>query len=54
MNYVKRFQNAHALSIFVGNAYSEYQPMHTFLDNFNQGRKYSTQKTIHQTELNRE
>ena len=25
MNYVKRFQNAHALSISVGNSYSEDQ-----------------------------
>ena len=41
MNYIKRFQNAHALSISAENAYSEYQLMHTFLDNFHQGGKYS-------------
>ena len=37
MNYIKRFQNAEALSVSVVNLYSEYQMMHTFLDNFNQG-----------------
>ena len=40
INYIKRFQNAHALSVSVGNSYSEYQLMHTFLDNFHQGGKY--------------
>ena len=44
INYIKRFQNEHALSVSVGNSYSEYQLMHTFLDNFHQGRKYSAQK----------
>ena len=37
MDYIKIFQNAHALSISVGNSYSEDQLMHTFLDNFHQG-----------------
>ena len=37
MNYIKIFQNAYALSISVGNSYSEYQLVHTFLDNFHQG-----------------
>ena len=37
IKYIKRFQNAHALSVSVGNSYSEYQFMHTFLDNFHQG-----------------
>ena len=37
MNYIKRFQNEHALSISEGNFYSEDQLMHTFLDNFHQG-----------------
>ena len=37
MNYIKRFQNAHALSVSVGNNYSEDQLMHTFLDHFYQG-----------------
>ena len=39
INYIKRFQNAHALSVSVGNSYSEDQIMHTFLDNFHQGGK---------------
>ena len=29
INYIKRFQNAHAVSISVGNSYSEDQLMHT-------------------------
>ena len=33
INYIKIFQNAKALSISVGNSYSEYQSMHTFLEN---------------------
>ena len=28
INFIKRFQNAHALSISAGNIYSEYQHMH--------------------------
>ena len=39
INYIKRFQNAHALSVSVGNCYSEDQLMHTFLGNFHQGGK---------------
>ena len=39
INYIKRFQNAHALLVSVGNSYSEDQLMHTFLDNFHQGGK---------------
>ena len=42
MNYMTIFQNTHALSVSVGNFYSEDQLMHIFLDNFHQGRKYST------------
>ena len=34
INYIKRFQNAHALSVSVGNRYSEDQLMHTFLEFF--------------------
>ena len=41
INYIKMFKNAHALSVSVGNSYSEDQLMHTFLDNFYQGGKYS-------------
>ena len=43
INYIKRFQNAQALSVSVGNSYSEDQIMHTFLDNFQQSGKYSAQ-----------
>ena len=48
INYIKRFQNAHDLSVSVGNSYSEDQLMHTFLDNFHQGGKYSAQIASHQ------
>ena len=54
INYIKMFQNAHAVSVSVGNSYSEYQLMHTFLDNFHQGGKYSSQIAIHQADLRRE
>ena len=54
MNYIKRFQNAHALSVYVGNSYSEDQLMRTFLDNFHQGGKYSAQIASHQEKLRRE
>ena len=39
INYIKRFQNAQALSVSAGNRYSEDQIMHTFLDKFHQGGK---------------
>ena len=48
ISYTKRFQNAHALSVSVGNSYSEVQLMHTFLDNFEEGGKYSAQISSHQ------
>ena len=51
INYIKRFQNAHALSVSVGNSYSEDQLMHTFLDNFHLGGKYSAQIASHQADL---
>ena len=54
INYIKIFQNAHALSVSVENSYSEDQLMHTFLDNFHQGGKYSDQIASHQAELRRE
>ena len=54
MNYIKIFQNAHAFSFSIGNYYSEDQLMHTFLDNFHQGRKYSAQIASYQSELRRE
>ena len=54
INYIKRFQNAHDLSVSVGNSYFEDQLMHTFLNNFRQGGKYSVQIASHQVELRRE
>ena len=54
INYIKRFQNSQALSVSVGNRYSEDQIMHTFLDNFHQSGKYSAQLTRHQAEFRRE
>ena len=54
INYIKRFQKTHDLSVSVGNSYSEYQLMHTFLDNFQQGGKCSDQIASHQAELRRE
>ena len=53
-NYIKIFQNAHALSISVGNSYSEDQLMHTFLDNFHQCGKCSARIYSHQVELRRD
>ena len=54
INYIKRFQNAQAFSVSLGNSYSEDQIMHTFLDNFQQSGKYSAQLASHQAELRRE
>ena len=54
INYIKRFQNAQALSVSVGNSYSEDQIMHTFLDHFQQSGKYSAELASHQAELRRE
>ena len=54
IRYIKRFQNAHALSFLVVNSYSEDQLMHTFMDNFEEGGKYSAQIASHQAELRRE
>ena len=54
INYIKRFHNAQALSVSLGNSYSEDQIMHTFQDNFHQSGKYSAQLAIHQAELRRE
>ena len=53
MTYIKIFQNAQAISVSVGNSYPEDQLMHTFLDNFHQGGKYSAQIANHQAELSR-
>ena len=54
INYNKRFHNAQDFSVSVGNSYSEDQIMHTFLDNFHQGGRYSAQIESHQAELRRE
>ena len=54
INYIKRFQNAQALSVSVENSYSEDQIMHTVLDTFHQGGKYSAKLASHQAELRRE
>ena len=54
MNHIKRFKNAQALSVSVVNTYSEDQHMHTSLNNFHQGGKYSAQIDSHQEELRRE
>ena len=48
INYIKRFQNSQALSVSIGNSYSEEQIMHTFLYNFHQSGKYSAQLASHQ------
>ena len=48
MNYVKGLQNAHTLSISIGKSYSEDQLIHTFLDKFHLGGKYSAQMYSHQ------
>ena len=53
MNYINIFQNAQALSVSVGNTYSEDQLIHTFLDNFHQSGKYSAQIASNQAELRR-
>ena len=54
IKYIKRFKNAHALSVSLGKSYSEDQLMHTLLDNFHQDGKYSAQIARHQEELIRE
>ena len=54
INYIKRFHNAQALSVSVGNSYYEDQIMHTFLDNFHQSGKYSARLASHQAELRKE
>ena len=54
INYIKRFQNAHALSVLLENSYSEDQLVHKILDNFEEGGKYSAQIARHQAELKRE
>ena len=50
INYIKIFQNEHALSVSVGNNHSEDQLMKTFMDNFEQGGKYSAHIASHQAE----
>ena len=47
-NYIKRFHNANPLEFSVGHSYTEYQIIHTFLDNLQQGGKYSATIASHQ------
>ena len=54
MKYIKRFQNAQALSVSSGKSYSEDQLMHILLNSFHQGVKYTAQIAITQAELRRE
>ena len=54
INFIKKLQNTHALSVSVGNSYFDDKLMHTFLDKFRQGGKYSAQIASHQAELRRE
>ena len=54
ISYNNRFENAHALSVLVGSRYSDDQLMHTFLDKFEEGEKYSAQIASHQAESRRE
>ena len=54
MNCIKSFLNTQALSVSVGNSYSEYHFMHIFLNNFHKGGKYTEQIASHQVELRRE
>ena len=51
MHYINIFQHAQALSVSVGNNYSEDQLMHIFLENFHQGGKYSALLANHQGEF---
>ena len=41
------------MEISVGNSYSEYKLMHTFLEKLQQGGKYSAHIEIHHAELSR-
>ena len=54
MNYIKRLQHEQALSVSLGNTYSEDKLMHIFMDEFFQGGKYSAQIPSYQEELSRE
>ena len=54
LNDFRMNRHAQALIVSVGNSYAENQIMHTFLDNFHQSGKYSSQLASHQAELTRE
>ena len=54
INYIKIFHDAKALEISVGNIYTEYHLMHTFLYNFQKGVKCSYHIAIHQADMRRE
>ena len=46
INYIKIFQNSKAYEILVGNIYTEYLLIHTFLYNLQKDRKYSSHIVI--------
>ena len=54
INYMKIFQNSQALSVSVGNSYTEDHLMHIFLDNFHQGGTFTAHIASNQAELRRE
>ena len=51
INYIKIFHNAKALEISARSSYTEYQLMHTFLDNLQQGGNYYSNISILQAEF---
>ena len=54
MKFINILKNARVLSVSVVNTYSEHQLIDTFLDNFHQYGKYSSQIYSHQAEFRRE
>ena len=54
IHYIKILKKGKDLKCSVGNSYTEYQMMQTFLDNLQQGVKYPDQMASHQEELTRE
>ena len=54
LNSIKKLMDAHYLSVLVRDSYSEDKLMHTFLDNFHHGGKYSAQIASQQAEQRRE
>ena len=54
INCIKIFQNAKTLEISVETSYYEDQLIHTFLEIFQQGRRYPPRIAIYQEKLGRE